>query len=599
MKKIISFLMLLVVTIGVAQNQTFTGVKTFTTAPKFQNLSNNNSNTKVLTISGIDQLQWRNASTFVSPTPTLQEVLDTETSPTVMDKQFRLGVTYDGSLGTDVSPYGVTSYNGPTSMSTSTAGVSLQLNNETGIEKYTSYRNGYINSNVPSSGGVFNLYIPAKNGTIATTDDITLERAVANNNTISNGTSIVNENGSSKLTLGAGSLTTENTSTGEIITLNNNNILFNNGSGHYSSIWGGMGGYHLPVKEFYGNYILATLDDIPSYTIPTLGQVVTAGGVTTDPISIRSIDNLYQSNHNYLRNELYDYNSSTSQRYELGEISFEDFSGASTKNTLKFNKTTAGNATFSFPEVTGFHTLATTDQLPIDSNLVHRTGDEYMGGTKSILGQFNFLDENWTKSFHIDGNSGASYGNQGEGYAFFNNITISIETPSSSVGLNNDKIFFHNTALNKGVNLKLSNDAISGGFDVTLPDGNGQLALKSDINQSSSIFTPSFSNPYQLTVVTSDKSGSYIQVGDIVTVTVPLVLTPTAAGLNTVDISLPVPSNSSYSDTFSGVVTLFHIGEGASGVVKIVNNQIATLYITTTAASGTYYGSAVFSYKKQ
>ena len=59
MKRILLIFALAISLFGNAQTQTFTGVKTFTSPPKFQNLIKNNANTKVLTVSPTDVLQWK------------------------------------------------------------------------------------------------------------------------------------------------------------------------------------------------------------------------------------------------------------------------------------------------------------------------------------------------------------------------------------------------------------------------------------------------------------------------------------------------------------------------------------------------------------
>lgn len=64
MKRILSILTLMLSLVACSQNQTFTGVKTFTSPPKFKALIQNDLNTKVLTINPTDVLQWRDASTF-------------------------------------------------------------------------------------------------------------------------------------------------------------------------------------------------------------------------------------------------------------------------------------------------------------------------------------------------------------------------------------------------------------------------------------------------------------------------------------------------------------------------------------------------------
>lgn len=63
MKKTI-FLLLLITTTLFGQNQTFTGVKTFTSPPIFQNLLQNDNQVKILGIDTNGKLNWRNITTF-------------------------------------------------------------------------------------------------------------------------------------------------------------------------------------------------------------------------------------------------------------------------------------------------------------------------------------------------------------------------------------------------------------------------------------------------------------------------------------------------------------------------------------------------------
>jgi hypothetical protein len=64
MKRILLIFALTISLVACSQTQTFTGVKTFTSPPKFQNLIQNDLNTKMLSINSTGVLQYRNASTF-------------------------------------------------------------------------------------------------------------------------------------------------------------------------------------------------------------------------------------------------------------------------------------------------------------------------------------------------------------------------------------------------------------------------------------------------------------------------------------------------------------------------------------------------------
>lgn len=94
MKKIFSILMLTISLMACSQNQTFTGVKTFNSPPVFKNVIQNDSNAKVLTINALGKLQYKNASTFVSPTPSLQQTTDVgnTTTNTIIANTVSVGV---------------------------------------------------------------------------------------------------------------------------------------------------------------------------------------------------------------------------------------------------------------------------------------------------------------------------------------------------------------------------------------------------------------------------------------------------------------------------------------------------------------------------
>jgi len=75
MKNLFKFLFLFIFSISNGQNQTFTGVKTFTTPPKFNNVPVNNSAVKVLALNpSTNSLEYILKST-ISPTPGLSDVL--------------------------------------------------------------------------------------------------------------------------------------------------------------------------------------------------------------------------------------------------------------------------------------------------------------------------------------------------------------------------------------------------------------------------------------------------------------------------------------------------------------------------------------------
>lgn len=76
MKKILLIFAMLFSIMSFGQNQNFTGVKTFTSPPKFKNLTQNELNTKIMSInSSTDRLEWIDKSTISGAIPTLQQVL--------------------------------------------------------------------------------------------------------------------------------------------------------------------------------------------------------------------------------------------------------------------------------------------------------------------------------------------------------------------------------------------------------------------------------------------------------------------------------------------------------------------------------------------
>ncbi|ENA1803016.1 hypothetical protein ABF179_002438 [Flavobacterium psychrophilum] len=74
MKRILLIFALTISLVASSQTQNFTGVKTFNSPPKFKNLIQNDLNTKILTLSASDVLQWKNASSLGS-TPNIESVL--------------------------------------------------------------------------------------------------------------------------------------------------------------------------------------------------------------------------------------------------------------------------------------------------------------------------------------------------------------------------------------------------------------------------------------------------------------------------------------------------------------------------------------------
>jgi hypothetical protein len=75
MKKFLFALVVLFSTVSFSQNQTLTGIKTFTSPPKFLNLQFSGTNTKYLTLSALNQLQWSTLNPIAPVTPTFAQVL--------------------------------------------------------------------------------------------------------------------------------------------------------------------------------------------------------------------------------------------------------------------------------------------------------------------------------------------------------------------------------------------------------------------------------------------------------------------------------------------------------------------------------------------
>ncbi|WP_268846723.1 hypothetical protein [Flavobacterium aestivum] len=264
----------------------------------------------------------------------------------------------------------------------------------------------------------------------------------------------------------------------------------------------------------------------------------------------------------------------------------------SSQNRLTLNPSTVGFSDIRVPFKVGTHTLATTSDLPPPSGLDNVLGvnDESSHGiTLKKVGTSEQLRLTWSE--------GISWLNSGNHFFTLNSLGFQTSDGTGSVNISNsgELKYTNGTKINK-INLaKASNGTATFNFpDVT---GVKVIALTSDLDFSSNVFVPTFSNPYQLEDSSSTQQGSYTQVKDVVTVTVPLALNITTAGFGYIDFTLPILSNSSFSDTFVGTITLF--GDNMLvGSVKIVNNEKATFYFQGTT-TGSYTGAAIFSYKKQ
>lgn len=163
MKKIILFLSLLTVTLGFAQNQTFTGTKTFTSPPKFNNLLQNDANTKILTVNAAGTMQWRDYYTFSSAVPTLQLIFNTWESTVTSNKTFKIEST-DNLISTYMANNEIGSQN--------SSGKIYLRNNSLSISDYGSC---IQLSKSPTQAGSSQVFVtmPDRNGQLALLSDIT------------------------------------------------------------------------------------------------------------------------------------------------------------------------------------------------------------------------------------------------------------------------------------------------------------------------------------------------------------------------------------------------------------------------------------------
>lgn len=202
MKRILLLLVAFISLTACSQNQTFTGIKTFNSPPKFKNLQNNETNTKVLTVNSNDVLQWKSASSFTSSVPTINQVLQSGNS------SFNsLNFAYQGnnlqgltitSVGFDIynnangsayfKPQGIfvnDNINGNFSLSpsdgfnyNSVIGQAFALNHTHLLLRNITFDN-FITLNNPSQDGHLNFKLPVKpNGffELGTKEDIDLAK---------------------------------------------------------------------------------------------------------------------------------------------------------------------------------------------------------------------------------------------------------------------------------------------------------------------------------------------------------------------------------------------------------------------------------------
>lgn len=161
MKKIFSILMLTISLVACSQNQTFTGVKTFTSPPKFKNLIQNDLNTKVLTINPTNVLQWRDAASL-STIPSLQQVTDVGNITT---NNLQVGIPlipfqpYQFSRLSDNDFLTAYSNGSGTNLSLKHSAHGIELNNNNGY-----YEILYPYDAATTESGTIRFPMPAKNG---------------------------------------------------------------------------------------------------------------------------------------------------------------------------------------------------------------------------------------------------------------------------------------------------------------------------------------------------------------------------------------------------------------------------------------------------
>jgi hypothetical protein len=148
-----------------------------------------------------------------------------------------------------------------------------------------------------------------------------------------------------------------------------------------------------PAKSISGDYTLATLDDIPSYSTSNLNEVLSAGNSGGDNTIILS-NSFWTSNFSAGQLNINDTSgrytqldpqslyfvdaNSTLTNYNRTNISSCNQSDASIINTLELNdRTTAGIAHYSFNpnKSAGYYTLATLDDIKIGTTAPASTSD--------------------------------------------------------------------------------------------------------------------------------------------------------------------------------------------------------------------------------
>jgi hypothetical protein len=318
MKKITFFLMLFTATFGFCQNQTFTGVKTFNSAPVFKNLSNNNGNNKILTINDLNKLQWRDANSFTT-TSDLQGVLGVGNEANMNDGEILLlGASKTDRITRIAYP-----------------NAKFEMNNKNGtLNLGANDPNTGESTSVVLEGGGLDIY-----GKTVTIRDP---------NTIVRFTSQPTPSGAQDILL------FPFYGTGQTNTLATRRDV------------AAIGNKSLDDILTAGNTSDKSIRLIGTNSVSFLNLSRTEGIMNLLPDG-----SVYMLNSSGL--EVHDGTSATSFK-NAGYLEWNNLVDKS--NRINFKKTTAGNAVFNLPEYTGTHTLATIETIaPASAAAAGTTGE--------------------------------------------------------------------------------------------------------------------------------------------------------------------------------------------------------------------------------
>ena len=164
---------------------------------------------------------------------------------------------------------------------------------------------------------------------------------------------------------------------------------------------------------------------------------------------------------------------------------------------------------------------------------------------------------------------------------------------NGSLAINNGSIFLRGNLGSYGVNL--SKPSLTANRTATFQDKDGTVAYTSDLPTSGS-YTPTFTLNTNTTSVALYQA-YYTKVGNIVTVTIGCLVTPTAAGMTVFSFTLPIsftPSNS--FGAVGSVVVRDNAGSSyQSGIVNISNSTTGNLSYTA-LTNGSAPATITFTY---